>query len=300
MITGKTNLTPKDLKEGGLNAPIDIVEQLSEFTPNTAAGVSRYSCPLGRESSLDALLVNKGSDVLVVSFHGALDRQRFTLPRFERLNSLKAHDVSSLYFTDPALYLDPTLELAWFTGWRGLDLYPALASWTVAAANAVGAHRIILTGSSGGGFAALQVSSLIPNSLAIPFNPQTAISAYLANGVMRGPQRKYVSVVMPELAPSGFDHLAPEVDWAKPLGAQLSTLDRYSLRLSNHVLYATNLNDFHHRDHFLPFVEAATRGGNIPRLEIYEYDGPVGHTPPAPNVFDDVLRRGVGRVRKLA
>lgn len=292
-------MAPEDLMEGGLNAPIRIVDQVSQFIPDPTKGVSRYSCPLGRSSSLEALLVNKGSDVLVVSFHGALDRQRFTLPRFERLNSLKAYDVSSLYFADPALYLDSTLELAWFTGWGRFDLYPPLASWTVAAANAAGAHRIILTGSSGGGFAALQVSSLIPNSLAIPFNPQTAISAYLANGVMRGPQRKYVSVVMPEVAPSGFDRLAPEVDWAKPLGARLSTLERYSRPRSNHVLYATNVNDFHHRDHFLPFVEAAALGRNIRRLEIYEYDGPVGHTPPAPNVFDDALRHGIERVRAL-
>ncbi|RPF26357.1 hypothetical protein [Georgenia muralis] len=299
MTTGSHSITLADLAEGGLNAPVRKVDRLDDFSPATTMGASRYSHSLGRDCTLDALLVNNASDILVVSFHGALDRRRFTLPRFERLNSLKDQEVSSLYFADPALHLDPTLELAWFTGWHSVDLTPILAQWVLTAARAVDASRIILTGSSGGGFAALQVSSLIPHSLAIPFNPQTAISAYFANGFMRGPQRKYVTVVMPELAPDGFDRLEPNLDWASPLGERLSAVQRYARKQMNYVLYATNPNDFHHRDHFLPLAEAAARGRNVQNLRVHEYDGPAGHTPPTPEVFTSVLGNGIEWVRGI-
>lgn len=289
----------EELQEGGQNAPITYVRNLEAFDPDAAPGVSRYQHTFDNGVPLDALLVNRESDVLVVSFHGALAQGTQSLPRFEWLRKIGQHDVSSLYFSDPALHLKDTLELAWFTGWEGLDLQQVMAQWSMAAARAIGATRIVFLGSSGGGFAALQVSALVPGSLALPFNPQTSIHAYLAGGENRIPQLLYVNSVWPQLAPGGADALDPNVDWSEPLGERASALRRYAHPVPNYVLYVENSNEFHYQDHYLPFLAATARGGNLPRVRVYEYQGSDGHAPPSPDHFHAALTEALEWVRTL-
>lgn len=278
------SISPAELQDGGLNAPLTTVEDLGEFSPTSAAGASRYRHTLDNGSHFDALLVNKKSDVLVVSFHGATDREKNTLPRFERLRSLLDHDVSSMYFTDPSLWLNHKnyFQLAWFTGWEGFDAQRVAADWILAAAKSIGATRILLTGASGGGFVALQVSALIPGSLALPFNPQTSIYGYLVNGYAWGAQKNYRNVVWPNLeAPE----VGPEEDWTASLDDRISALRRYSTPTSNHVLYATNTLEFHHEQHYLPFIAAVKEGGNLDRVHTFEYEHTAQHAPPRPEHF---------------
>ena len=190
----------EELQGGGQNAPITTVNSIESFEPDSALGASRYRHTLDNGAHFDALLVNKRADVLVVSFHGATDREKNTLPRFERLRSFLGHDVSSMYFADPALWINHKnyFQLAWFTGWEGFDAQRVAAEWALKAARAIGATRILFTGASGGGFVALQVSALIPGSVALSFNPQTSIYGYLALGYAWGAQKNYRNVVWPE------------------------------------------------------------------------------------------------------
>src|SRR5699024_11561470 len=96
------------------------VPEVDAFEPSSELGVSKYRARLPRDVHLDALLVNQGSDVLVVALHGATTRDK-ELPRFEFFRTLRKTEFSSMYFTDPALYLAERIELAWYTGWLELD-----------------------------------------------------------------------------------------------------------------------------------------------------------------------------------
>src|SRR5699024_11543443 len=137
------------------DVPEQPLSSLDKFAPSSREGVSKYTVDIPFNGPLKALLVNKASEVLVVAFHGATSRAKKELPRFEWFRSLRDQEVSSLYFSDPLLETDPTLELAWFTGRFDFDLHSELARLTKVAAQAVNARRVIFLGSSGGGFAAL-------------------------------------------------------------------------------------------------------------------------------------------------
>lgn len=279
------------LDEFGYDAPVTELESPHQFEPIGDLGASRYRHTFPVNRHLDALLINKGENTLVVSFHGALNRSKYNLPRFERLKPLRRRNVNSLYFSDPTLWMDDKLQLGWYTGWKGEDIQQQIAQWIIRAAMATNSKKIIVTGSSGGGFAALQVSALIPNSVCLPFNPSTTIHGYLINGEpgKHGTEREYVRVVYPEEAPNGIWHIDFDIDWTVGKGDQLSVLKRYSKQTKNWVLFAQTPTDWHYDQHYLPFLAAAAKGDNLARIRVLEYGNRVGHFPPSPQEFSDGL-----------
>ena len=276
-----------DLSPDGWNAPVHEFADPSDFQAQEGLGASRYRHTFSGDRPLDALLINEGTDVLIVTFHGALSRERDKLPRFERLGTTGKFGQSMLFFSDPGLHADDEFDLAWYTGWPGVDLQPILAEWAMKAARAVGASRIIFTGSSGGGFTALQVSALVPGSVCLAFNPQTSIHGYLVGGSGVWVQRKYIEVFHPELMTDGEVHVDFSKDWTLAVGDHLAPTRRYSTPKQNYVMYADNPNDFHHEQHLLPLAEAMTSGGNADRLRIHTYEGAEGHRPPNPDEFSN-------------
>ena len=290
---GEMPPTPVDaLQEGGSNAPLTLVTDRVEFDPGRELGASRYRYTAPGPQHLDALLVNKGADVLVVTFHGALNRRATRLPRFERLASTMGHEVSALFFADPSLWLSKKLQLAWFTGGPDLDVPALVADWSVRAAAAVGASRLVFSGSSGGGFAALQVSALVPGSVALPFNPQTSIYGYVPDGHWSAQQR-YLDAVWPHLAGTV---VGPDGDWTASLDDRVSAVRRYSRPVSNSVLYVQNVNEPHYAGHCLPFVAAADEAGN--HVRVHEYHGSSKHGPPDRETFDEHLAQALRWARK--
>lgn len=292
-------LPADSIDAGATNVPVTEAAANQPFAPTSVLGASRYSAVLPGGLPLDALLVNKDSDLLVVSLHGATDRSKYQLPRFEWLRSLLTTEFSSLYFSDPTLHHREDLELAWYTGSANLDLYPLLADWACSAADAVGAKGIIFLGSSGGGLAALQVATYVPGSMALPFSCQTSIANYLINGTLMGAQRRYVETVMPHLAPNGPWSLTPDEDWSVPLGSRSSALVRYSQHQPNLVYYVQNNNDYAHvEQHYRPFREVIEAGPNNENVRFLIYEGPAAHNPPAPNVFHEQLDNAARWLRK--
>lgn len=290
----------EELEQGGLNAPVTEFESTDEPNFSNATGCSRYRSAFEGGESLDALLVNKGSDVLVVTLHGAVDRTKTEIPRFERVRSMLDLPVSSMYFGDPALWRNEIIQLAWFTGWQDVDVHQIIADWSRRAAAAVGAKKIIFTGSSGGGFASLQISSLVPGSVALAFNPQTSIFGYLADNYSWGPQKYYLKTNWPELIPTGgLDKLNLFEDWTLAVDTRVSALRKYSAEVDNYVLFVINKNEFHYEKHFLPFMGACAIGGNLDRVHTKIYDGGIRHNPPTPDVFKESLDWAFGFVNNL-
>ena len=272
------------------DVPTTTVEHHTLFNPAPEAGVTKYQAPLGNGANLKALLVNKNTDTLIVCLHGATTRDK-QLPRFEWLRTFRKLDYSSLYFSDPCLELDEKVELAWYTGWKDLDLYPIIAEWVEQTARAIGATKILIFGSSGGGLAALQISTCLPGSMAFPHSCQTSISNYKVLGTRYSAQRSYLRAVMPHLKPKAQLHELPEdFDWAEPMGDRLSAIKRYQNAQPNYVYYLQNKHDYTHMEqHYEPFREAVESSPNKDRVKFVLYDGPENHNPPTQPVLHEHL-----------
>ncbi|GAA4910133.1 hypothetical protein GCM10025790_00030 [Nesterenkonia rhizosphaerae] len=217
---------------------------------------------------------------------------KYKLPRFEWLRTLNSTPYNSLYFSDPTLLLNEELLLAWYVGWADMDLYPLLAEWVNKTVDALRVKHIVILGSSGGGFASLQLAPYVPYSVALPFSPQTAISRYTVNGSTTQ-QKRFVDHVMPHLAPDGFDKL-PAGDWSVPLGDRASAVRRYTKPQQTRVLYVQNKNDVsHYKDHYTPFKEVIDTSPNRERIRFKEYHGPERHNPPQKNIFLECLSEAV-------
>ena len=273
---------------GGLAAPtIELCVEEPSFS--TEVGVSRYKAPLRNGTSLESLIVNKGSDVLVVSFHGALVRKQYKLPRFERLATLGESPYSSMYFSDPSLQLDRKLELAWFIGPQGMDVHELCARWIRTAADQLGCSKVIVSGSSGGGFAALQVSTFLDDAVALAFNPQTELDQYFVKGdpTRVSAQSAFLRAVYPDLYREIKDTLPTR--WGDRLGQLASARTKYKAKVPNRVVYCTSPSDFHHEQHFLPFHDAYLQGNDPKFLKVIEYADRPGHRPPLAQTFVEAL-----------
>lgn len=288
----KDVISVSELDVGGFNAPRHLVDDVNDFWPVSEAGASQYRFDYGNEAFLDALLVNKQSNILVVTFHGALDRKKIELPRYERLKTKAALDISSMYFSDPSLWLDEDLQLGWYTGWKEADVIGHCAHWIVRTAQKLEISKIIISGSSGGGFAALQVSARIPGSVALPFNPQTELQDYyiLNKPENYGPVKKYLEVVHPECVPDGVQKITHETPWSHSLGTEVSAVKTYSEPIDNFVMYCHSPNDWLHDRHYVPFILGAAHGDNLQYFRIYEYIDKVGHFPPQLDEFVKALQ----------
>lgn len=276
----------RELNTFGDNVSQIGVEKVSDVPNCPMSYAIRFGYEYSNGTKLESLLCKKDSNTLIVSLHGALDRRKTILPRFERLASLLSFDTSILLVGDPALYLNQTLELSWYTGWEGYNLYPDLAELIKNAALEVAAERIILSGSSGGGFASLQLAALIPNSIAVSFNPQTDVHRYWNNGdpEKHGAVRKYIEVCYPSAAPEGIWKIDWDIDWSFQFGDIHSPVRRFRQKQDCSIVYLNNVNDFHVEQHFSPFYEAVSSAG-VKHLEIINYKGNQGHFPPDPETF---------------
>ncbi|MBE1515774.1 ACP S-malonyltransferase [Nesterenkonia halotolerans] len=271
---------------GGISVPVVRVESADELVFNPQRGALRYSVPLDDRGSLDALMLNKGSRALVVVFHGAMLNGRHHLPRFEWLRTLDERaEYSCLFLSDPTLSVDSKLLLGWYLGWEGMELYPLLGEVITKAAQAAGAEQIVLVGSSGGGFAALQVAPHLPGTLAIAFNAQTALNRYHWKA-----QANYIRRVRPALEDRGKSRRK----WLSALGSRVSAVQTYSGPVRNRALVVQNVRDEHHyAKHYLPFKDSVQGGPNAQRVRFEEYSAAPFHEPPSRGRFVETIDRGL-------
>ena len=284
-------LPVRGLRANGSNVPQIMVPDVGApvVVPEFGAQRYRHAYPGGR--MLDALLVNRGSSTLVVSFHGALNRKKYSIPRFERLRTLLRYRVNSMYFSDPSLHIDPGLELSWFTGWRAADVHRDIASWIMHTAAVLDSEDIVLTGSSGGGFAALMVGSYIPDSTVITYTPQVDIRLYEADGQYpHAAKRSYIRHVWPELARgTNLERFDFSKKWNESIEERTSAVTRYSRQRDTRILFVSNTRDEHHHRVHLPALRSVIDDPS--RFLVQTYTGPAGHHPPGATEFEAGLVR---------
>ncbi len=193
--------------------------------------------------------------VLLVSFNGAIaGRQKYTAPFFSGSGMAKRLELPVLAFADPAITRDKTLSLGWYAGFED---YPQLIEDIAAIVDWVAEHynaRLVVFGGSGGGFATLNVLSLIKaQASAFIWNPQTSISEYAPSLVER-----YLKSAFPQAFFSTLtaDAKMNNVFFRSVLNKVGITYDLTQAVYSENkqILYIQNSSDQHVLNHAGPFM----------------------------------------------
>lgn len=185
------------------------------------------------------------SRTLIVSFHGSLARSKYELPRFEWRKSLGSIQAGRLYFSDSSLFQSKSIPLAWYVGNSAQDLAADIAETIKVVAETAGYSNVLITGSSGGGFASLAISRKIPGSVSVCFSPQTRIGDYYRNTV-----GTFRNVCFPDF--KSYE----DVEIKHPERVNLRHLYATTPDV-NYVRYVQNTNDkAHFAKHYTPFAEA--------------------------------------------
>ena len=218
---------------------------------------------------------------LVVIFNGA-GQPGMRLPWFAGNFVSSGLKISRLSISDPSLYLDPSLNLAWYAGNEYQPfLHRTLARVVTHVANVSNAPKVILLGGSGGGFASLLVASQLSSSTAIVMNPQTSIERYHALH-----RRKYIDIAW--RGSSSLFHEAAEVSVGSEVKQSIGRMT---------VLYMQNLSDtFHVKNHLNPFREAFH---SAPEMWLMLEGWREGHTPPPKEIISSTLSAAITSDSKI-
>lgn len=224
---------------------------------------------------LRCLYSGSKSETLIVVFHGSLQRSKFALPRFEWRRTLEDVEAGRLFVADSTLELSEGMPLGWYIGPAAQDLADEIAAVIEQVAAEGGYRRVVLTGSSGGGFAAMAVSRRIPGSVAVSFSPQTRVGAYVP-----WVYQSFVKAAFPDHATIN------EVEAEFPERVNLCRLYAEP-EIPNYVRYVQNTNDPSHVDrHYAPFaatrlIDASTGGLDASgRVRLVLEEMQKGHQPP--------------------
>jgi pimeloyl-ACP methyl ester carboxylesterase len=211
-------------------------------------------------------VTRRESPVLVITFAGAIDRRKYTLPQFGGARVDEYVSASVVGIADPSLARSPALTAAWYAGHEGFETQQILPGLIRRLVSACGAERVIFVGGSVGGFAALYYSWLLPGSIVIATNPQTDLDRYPLPHTDR--YRRYCR---------------RNLDRQTPLSSVITTsvVSCYTERFENTVIYIQNAADpLHVRDHLAPFLAAVDLPDHERLLARLGYWGQAGHAQP--------------------
>lgn len=121
-------------------------------------------------------------DVLVICFHGATDRQKVTLPRFQQAFDAGPR-AAYLSISDPTILINDELRLGWYSGSESFPLRSILEELLLNTIAVLSPRRTLFFGSSGGGYAALLYARSVEGSVSLTVNPQTNILSYYSSHV---------------------------------------------------------------------------------------------------------------------
>lgn len=182
---------------------------------------------------------------LFVIFSGDALREKNDPPVFQRWSWASLFPGHCLFISDPSLFLNQNLGLAWYAGTATHDPNPVIGKLVTRIAEQFGiaSTEVYFYGSSGGGFAALRLLLELPKAAALAINPQTNINAYRLSRVTQ-----YYDVC--------FDG-RPKWEMAKEFPRRISLIESADLLRGKRMLIAQNIRDEHHvRHHLGPFCAA--------------------------------------------
>ncbi len=196
-----------------------------------------------RDVAFELFCSLKKSHHLLVFGQGAVDREKHTLPVFQRWSWAEESELSVIVFNDPTLYLGE-LTLGWLQGTAEHFYLPDMVQIIKQFVAKLGLKNedVLFYGSSGGGFTSLMMAGLMHGASAVVNNPQTDILLY---------HERHVEALLK----NSFNSITKE-----------QARDKYKTRLNlieffksvEHVpdfYYIQNTTDlFHFVNHFRPFM----------------------------------------------
>lgn len=216
----------------------------------------------------------RGSGTTLVMFGGAVRNKVLTVPVFSGRKVTANLKANVLMLSDSSLRISRNLGLGWYAGSRE---HPDLQLALNTAIKSLSANdRIVLFGSSGGGYAALDQAARLYDATAVVVNPQTDILRYHEPAVAR-----YLKFAWGE--PMTHDH--------DDVPVRSSVVDTYSNALTSNVLYLQNDSDeFHIENHATPFFNSIHPQNAFHELRLSVGTGHVG--PAAPKV-EELLKTAI-------
>lgn len=125
---------------------------------------------------VDLLYMPRSSKRLLVGFHGAEDRSKSDLPKFQFTKSFIAQRSESLLFvSDSTLLQSEKMVLGWMFGDKSMHLAEKVAATINRLIDQTDVKETVLVGHSAGGFGAIAVGARIRNSRSISVNGQAVI-----------------------------------------------------------------------------------------------------------------------------
>ncbi|ETF04721.1 hypothetical protein W822_04185 [Advenella kashmirensis W13003] len=228
----------------------------------------------GKQWYFPALYYPSSNDTLYVMMPAAIDRANRVLPAFNRWTWAREGIFPGhvLCIADPTLELHNKLQLGWFLGHKSSSAISDLAELITNFAKRKSIPKIVIYGSSAGGFASLALASDIKGSVAIAINAQTDILAYS--------MRKEVALIRKAC----FDDM-PEREIRSSFGDRVDmSLKWKAIRESSMIIVQNKLDRHHFSKHFMPLWNAL--GGEVTnglshsgQHTAWLYSDPAGHVP---------------------
>lgn len=232
---------------------------------------------------------------LVVLGQDAITRSQVELPHFFRWSWAPQIDASVMIWSDPTLYVDASLDGAWWVGTPRRDYVAEAVPIIKRVMDAVGAkpQDVTFVGMSAGGLSSLQMASLLPGSSAVLDIPYTSL---LRAGEKDAQVARAIKLCL------GFD--SPE-QIPNELLPRVDSVARFrQTGVVPEVLYCQNLEDVTHLQtqyhYFLDELESIP--GARDRVTLFEYSQrhlvKGGHFPLPEREMIDLLNRWIIRRRK--
>lgn len=126
---------------------------------------------------IDLLVKNRQSDVTLIFFHASVTKHS-TYPVLVGDGMAKAAGANLISVSDPVLAYTDKVRLGWFLGVKPIGSFPEfLKPVLLHAVEGLGATRVIIGGSSGGGYAAVNFSRFFNGSAVLCINPRLNLGA---------------------------------------------------------------------------------------------------------------------------
>ncbi len=190
----------------------------------------------------------KGDAMFVVLGGAVPDRATIELPRFNRFTWRDDFPGTLVCIADPTLTLDPALRLGWYVGSADDDVTEGLARIVEKLADLLGIRleNVYTYGSSGGGFAALQLAARLGRGVtAVAINAQTQVLDYS----VRRSVEQFLAASLGGM---------PAAQARQRFATRLSALEAWQqpAAAGARCLLVQNLDDPHHHErHFKPFCQ---------------------------------------------
>ena len=216
---------------------------------------------------------------LTVLFHGALDRSKTQLPILQRWrHQTELQFGPTMVFGDPTLDISRQLRLSWYLGNEHIDAHHEMARVVRHVSSLLGTSRTLLIGSSGGGFAALQVGTLLgDDTKVIAMSSQTDLRKYPARFHRAAFQYAFGLASSTEVPAS----LLPRISVAE----RIRTVGNFP-----EVLLVSNVGDsLHCNDHEGPLRDFYRQERQADRLNIRATDLGPGHRSVENDEYTEII-----------